>query len=64
VAQHPAQRGLADPALRAVGDAREDYVAFEPMTAPADALRTGDGLREVAPGKAFTAAWTLAVAAA
>jgi galactose mutarotase-like enzyme len=40
---------------------REDYVCFEPMTAPADALRTGDGLREVQPGEAFTAAWALAV---
>jgi len=44
--------------------AREGYVAFEPMTAPADALRTGDGLREVAPCEAFTAAWTIAVDAA
>jgi galactose mutarotase-like enzyme len=42
---------------------REDYVCFEPMTAPADALRTGDGLREVPPGEAFTAAWELAVSA-
>jgi galactose mutarotase-like enzyme len=40
---------------------REAYVSFEPMTAPADALRTGDGLREVAPGEAFSAAWALAV---
>ena len=42
---------------------RQDFVCFEPMTAPADALRTGDGLREVAPGVAFTAAWELAVSA-
>jgi galactose mutarotase-like enzyme len=29
---------------------RKDYVCFEPMTAPANALRSGDGLRIVGPG--------------
>jgi aldose 1-epimerase len=39
----------------------EAVVAFEPMTSPVDALRTGRGLRHVAPGGSFTAAFRLAV---
>jgi aldose 1-epimerase len=40
----------------------DDLVAFEPMTAPADALRAGGpGLRTVAPGERFTAAFALEV---
>jgi galactose mutarotase-like enzyme len=39
-----------------------DIVAFEPMTAPIDALRTGHGLRHVAPGASFTAAFRVSVA--
>jgi galactose mutarotase-like enzyme len=38
-----------------------DIVAFEPMTAPIDALRTGAGLRHVPPGGAFTAAFRVGV---
>lgn len=33
----------------------ENYLAFEPMTAPTNALISGNGLRLVAPGEAFTA---------
>ena len=33
----------------------KDYLAFEPMTAPANALISGDGLRLVAPGETFSA---------
>ncbi len=40
-----------------------DIVAFEPMTAPVDALRTGIGLRHVAPGAAFSAAFRVGVSA-
>lgn len=40
----------------------DDIVAFEPMTAPIDALRTGAGLRHVAPGASFTASFRVAVA--
>ena len=40
----------------------EDLVAFEPMTAPAGALRTGEGLRHVAPGDVFEAAFRVDVA--
>jgi aldose 1-epimerase len=37
------------------------FICFEPMTAPANALRTGMGLRRVAPGQEFTAAFSIAV---
>jgi galactose mutarotase-like enzyme len=36
-------------------------VAIEPMTAPADALRSGDGLRLAAPGEPFRAAFAIDV---
>jgi galactose mutarotase-like enzyme len=39
----------------------EDVISFEPMTAPADALRTGLGLRTVAPGASFKAAFRIDV---
>jgi aldose 1-epimerase len=39
----------------------EDVIAFEPMTAPADALRSGNGLRTVAPGASFSAAFRIDV---
>ena len=38
-----------------------DVTCFEPMTAPTNALRSGDGLRLVPPGGAFTAAFELRV---
>ena len=41
----------------------EDVIAFEPMTAPADALRSGNGLRTVAPGSTFRAAFRIDVTA-
>ena len=34
-------------------------VAVEPMTAPANALNTGDGLRWLAPGESWSASWGL-----
>jgi galactose mutarotase-like enzyme len=37
------------------------FICFEPMTAPVDALRTGEGLRLVEPGGSFTARFTIAV---
>jgi aldose 1-epimerase len=37
------------------------FIAFEPMTAPVDALRSGRGLRFVDPGESFTAEFALAV---
>jgi aldose 1-epimerase len=41
--------------------ANEDVIAFEPMTAPADALRSGHGLRTVAPGATFSASFRIDV---
>ncbi|WP_187770654.1 aldose 1-epimerase [Cognatilysobacter lacus] len=38
-----------------------DYISLEPMTAPADALRSHVGLREVAPGERFAATFRLRV---
>lgn len=38
-----------------------DVICFEPMTAPADALRSGDGLRTVAAGERFPASFEIAV---
>jgi aldose 1-epimerase len=32
-------------------------VAIEPMTAPADSLNTGEGLRWLEPGEEWIAAW-------
>ena len=40
-----------------------DVICFEPMTAPVNALASGDGLRLVAPGELFTAAFSIAVSA-
>lgn len=39
----------------------ETFVAWEPMTAPTNALVTGEGLRRVAPGAAFTATFSVSV---
>ncbi len=41
----------------------EAFVAWEPMTAPTNALRSGDGLRRVLPGQALSVAFVVAVAA-
>jgi aldose 1-epimerase len=37
------------------------FICFEPMTAPTNALRSGAGLRRVMPGGAFTAAFSIHV---
>ncbi len=37
------------------------FICFEPMTAPANALRSGEGLRMVAPGERFAASFAVAV---
>jgi aldose 1-epimerase len=39
----------------------DDVICFEPMTAPTDALRTGDGLALCAPGDAYTATFSITV---
>jgi galactose mutarotase-like enzyme len=38
------------------------FVCFEPMTAPTNALSSGQGLRWVMPGDQFTAVFSIAVA--
>jgi len=37
------------------------FICYEPMTAPVDALISGDGLNWVAPGEEFEAIFTIAV---
>ena len=39
----------------------QEFICFEPMTAPTDALVTGEGLRTVAPGAAFRAEFRVRV---
>jgi aldose 1-epimerase len=51
---------LAGPIFSARG---EQFVCFEPMTAPTSVLGSGGGLRRVGPGAAFTAVFRIAVAA-
>jgi aldose 1-epimerase len=38
-----------------------DFICCEPMTAPVDALRSGDGLRWVAPGERFAAEFAISI---
>jgi aldose 1-epimerase len=39
----------------------KNYVCFEPMTAPANALRSGDGLRIMSPGELHRTAFTISI---
>lgn len=47
------------PAAQVFSPPGEPFICFEPMTAPANGLRSGGGLRRVAPGDAFTAAFSI-----
>lgn len=38
-----------------------DYICFEPMTAPTDALRSGEGLSVVEPGGEYRTRWSVTV---
>jgi aldose 1-epimerase len=49
------------PAAQVFAPPGREFICFEPMTAPTNALRSGAGLRRVAPGDAFTAAFSIAV---
>jgi aldose 1-epimerase len=45
--------GEGYPLAQVYAPANEQFICFEPMTAPTNALATGEGLRTVAPGAAF-----------
>ena len=49
------------PAAQIFSPPGAQFVCFEPMTSPANALRSGDGLRRVGPGAAFTAVFRISV---
>jgi aldose 1-epimerase len=49
------------PAAQIFSPRGAQFVCFEPMTARANALRSGDGLRRLAPGAAFTAVFRIAI---
>ena len=49
------------PAAQVFSPPGAPFICFEPMTAPTNALCSGMGLRTVAPGDAFTAAFAIAV---
>lgn len=49
------------PAAQVFAPLSEDVICFEPMTAPTNALVSGDGLRTVRPGAADMSAFTVTV---
>ena len=51
--------GPTFPCAQVYAPADADFVCFEPMTAPTNALVTGDGLRLVDPGGSFTATFRI-----
>ncbi len=53
------QRGY--PCAQVYSPAGAQFVCFEPMTAPANALRSGRGLRLLTPGERFSAAFAVSV---
>jgi aldose 1-epimerase len=53
--------GEGYPVAQVYAPADERFICFEPMTAPTNALATGDGLRTVAPGAAFRAEFRVRV---
>lgn len=52
------------PAAQVFSPRGRDFICFEPMTAPTNALRSGAGLRRVAAGETFRATFSIAVALA
>ncbi len=49
------------PCAQVFAPASGQFICFEPMTAPANALRSGDGLRLLAPGESFIAKFAVAI---
>ena len=56
--------GPTFPCAQVYAPADADFICFEPMTAPTDALRTGNGLRLVEPGGVFTATFRIDIQSA
>jgi aldose 1-epimerase len=50
------------PAAQIYSPPGAQFICYEPMTGPTDALRSGDGLRLVAPGETFRAVFAIEVA--
>jgi aldose 1-epimerase len=55
--------GEGYPVAQVYAPPEEQFICFEPMTAPTNALVTGEGLRAVAPGAAFRAEFRVRVPA-
>jgi aldose 1-epimerase len=53
--------GAGYPYAQVFAPAGEDFICFEPLTAPVNALNSGDGLRLAPPGASFTAEWSIEV---
>jgi aldose 1-epimerase len=53
--------GQGYPIAQVYGPADAEFICFEPMTAPTNALVTGERLGSVAPGDSFHAEWRLRV---
>jgi galactose mutarotase-like enzyme len=49
------------PVAQVYAPSDEQFICFEPMTAPVDALRTGRGLRRAGPRAPFSAAFSIAI---
>ena len=49
------------PYAQVYAPADQDFICFEPMTAPANALVSGDGLMLVAPGQEYRAAFRVSL---
>lgn len=52
------------PCAQVYAPRESEFICFEPMTAPANALRSGTGLRVLAPGERCTAAFSVRVSRA
>ena len=57
----PSSSSPGYPAAQVFSPRGKDFICFEPMTAPTNALRSGVGLRRVAPGDTFSATFSIAV---